>query len=174
MFRSTTVASSSFIATRRSLSRRALSFVTTNPPARSTAAALAIGAGGKQQSLLCPSFSAAPTAALFAAAATTARQPPRFYSTTTATMASVNDVLQSFTTPCVGTDVSLAMQSLADADCVCFDVDSTVINEEGIVSSHDYFMVCFYLLVAGSSSFECRQDTTDSRLTHNTVAFFSP
>ena len=28
----------------------------------------------------------------------------------------------------------LALQTLAEADCVCFDVDSTVINEEGIVS----------------------------------------
>ena len=27
------------------------------------------------------------------------------------------------------------MESLANADAVCFDVDSTVIDEEGIVSS---------------------------------------
>jgi phosphoserine phosphatase len=31
-----------------------------------------------------------------------------------------------------GNDVALAMESLAAADCVCFDVDSTVIDEEGI------------------------------------------
>ena len=32
----------------------------------------------------------------------------------------------------VGQDIPLAISSLATADCVCFDVDSTVINEEGI------------------------------------------
>ena len=32
----------------------------------------------------------------------------------------------------VGNDVDLAILSLVNADCVCFDVDSTVINEEGI------------------------------------------
>lgn len=32
----------------------------------------------------------------------------------------------------VGQDVGLAMESLVYADCVCFDVDSTVITEEGI------------------------------------------
>lgn len=50
-------------------------------------------------------------------------------------MASVDDIINSFTAPLVGTDVPLAMQALLDADCVCFDVDSTVVNEEGIVSS---------------------------------------
>ena len=33
-----------------------------------------------------------------------------------------------------GTDIVGAMESLANADAVCFDVDSTVIDEEGIVS----------------------------------------
>ena len=33
-----------------------------------------------------------------------------------------------------GTDIAGAMESLAKADAVCFDVDSTVIDEEGIVS----------------------------------------
>jgi phosphoserine phosphatase len=32
----------------------------------------------------------------------------------------------------VGQNVELAMEALASADCVCFDVDSTVVNEEGI------------------------------------------
>jgi phosphoserine phosphatase len=32
----------------------------------------------------------------------------------------------------VGNKVALAMESLAAADCVCFDVDSTVVTEEGI------------------------------------------
>ena len=33
-----------------------------------------------------------------------------------------------------GLDVAQAMEALANADAVCFDVDSTVIREEGIVS----------------------------------------
>ena len=33
-----------------------------------------------------------------------------------------------------GTDIVGDMESLAKADAVCFDVDSTVIDEEGIVS----------------------------------------
>jgi hypothetical protein len=33
-----------------------------------------------------------------------------------------------------GIDIAGAMESLANADAVCFDVDSTVIDEEGIVS----------------------------------------
>ena len=37
-----------------------------------------------------------------------------------------------------GQDVPLAMESLATADCVCFDVDSTVIDEEGIDVLADY------------------------------------
>ena len=37
-----------------------------------------------------------------------------------------------------GRDIANAMESLAKADAVCFDVDSTVIQEEGIVS----FRVC--------------------------------
>jgi phosphoserine phosphatase len=35
-------------------------------------------------------------------------------------------------TTLVGNNVALAMESLAAADCVCFDVDSTVVTEEGI------------------------------------------
>jgi phosphoserine phosphatase len=37
-----------------------------------------------------------------------------------------------------GTDVELAMHALSTADCVCFDVDSTVVNEEGIDVLADY------------------------------------
>ena len=35
-----------------------------------------------------------------------------------------------------GQNVQAAMEALAAADAVCFDVDSTVIQEEGIVSCH--------------------------------------
>jgi phosphoserine phosphatase len=38
----------------------------------------------------------------------------------------------------VGTGIPFAMQALAEADCVCFDVDSTVVNEEGIDVLADY------------------------------------
>lgn len=38
----------------------------------------------------------------------------------------------------VGTDIPLAMQTLVESDCVCFDVDSTVVNEEGIDVLADY------------------------------------
>ena len=37
-----------------------------------------------------------------------------------------------------GQDVALAMEALVTADCVCFDVDSTVIAEEGIDVLADY------------------------------------
>ena len=51
-------------------------------------------------------------------------------------MATGEDILASFSTKkkeaWQGQDVALAMESLAKADCVCFDVDSTVITEEGI------------------------------------------
>lgn len=33
-----------------------------------------------------------------------------------------------------GNNIGYAMEMLAKADAVCFDVDSTVIDEEGIVS----------------------------------------
>ena len=63
---------------------------------------------------------------------------PYHSSRTAASSSSVEEIMKSFgsssSSPLVGTDVPLAMQSLLDADCVCFDVDSTVINEEGIVS----------------------------------------
>ena len=50
-------------------------------------------------------------------------------------MLSGEDIMKDFSTPLVGTDIPLAMKTLAEAECVCFDVDSTVINEEGIVSA---------------------------------------
>ncbi|CAB9526521.1 Phosphoserine phosphatase, chloroplastic [Seminavis robusta] len=43
-----------------------------------------------------------------------------------------DDILASFSQPQHGQNVALAMESLATADAVCFDVDSTVIAEEGI------------------------------------------
>lgn len=43
-----------------------------------------------------------------------------------------SDILSSFDTPQTGTNVAHAMEMLAQADAVCFDVDSTVITEEGI------------------------------------------
>lgn len=49
--------------------------------------------------------------------------------------ASGQDILASFgNTEFEGKNVALAMEALANADAVCFDVDSTVIQEEGIVS----------------------------------------
>ena len=41
-----------------------------------------------------------------------------------------------------GNNVGYAMEMLATADAVCFDVDSTVIDEEGIVSH--LFVFCFH------------------------------
>ncbi|KAL7558313.1 hypothetical protein ACA910_019345 [Epithemia clementina (nom. ined.)] len=38
----------------------------------------------------------------------------------------------------IGNDIPLAMESFLKADCVCFDVDSTVIQEEGIDVLADY------------------------------------
>ena len=38
---------------------------------------------------------------------------------------------------CEGLNIAKAMDDLANADVVCFDVDSTVIQEEGIVSVVD-------------------------------------
>jgi len=38
----------------------------------------------------------------------------------------------------VGNDIPAAMEALVNADCVCFDVDSTVVNEEGIDVLADY------------------------------------
>jgi phosphoserine phosphatase len=46
--------------------------------------------------------------------------------------ASGADMMASFSKPLVGNAVADAMAALATADAVCFDVDSTVIQEEGI------------------------------------------
>ena len=65
------------------------------------------------------------------------QQPPAtaFYHTTSlSAMGLGEEMMKEYSSPLVGTDIPLAMQALAEADCVCFDVDSTVINEEGIVS----------------------------------------
>lgn len=49
------------------------------------------------------------------------------------------DILKSFgNKEFEGNNVASAMEALANADAVCFDVDSTVIQEEGIVSFHLY------------------------------------
>lgn len=60
------------------------------------------------------------------------------YSTSSPVMtASGKEIRESFSADkeFFGTDVEGAMEALAKADAVCFDVDSTVITEEGIVSS---------------------------------------
>ena len=60
------------------------------------------------------------------------------FSTSSATTRPIGDgILASFGPGAEfhGTDVAGAMEALAGADAVCFDVDSTVIDEEGIVSS---------------------------------------
>jgi phosphoserine phosphatase len=55
---------------------------------------------------------------------------------------SADDIYQALTSEGskihVGNDVARAMHALATADCVCFDVDSTVIQEEGIDVLADY------------------------------------
>lgn len=42
------------------------------------------------------------------------------------------DMARDFKEPVMGNNPAAAMESLAKADAVCFDVDSTVVNEEGI------------------------------------------
>lgn len=44
-----------------------------------------------------------------------------------------------------GNNVGYAMEMLAKADAVCFDVDSTVIDEEGIVST---FFTVYVIITA--------------------------
>lgn len=53
-------------------------------------------------------------------------------------MVSGEEMIRGFSPPPVGNEVAFAMQSLVESDCVCFDVDSTVINEEGIDVLADY------------------------------------
>ena len=53
--------------------------------------------------------------------------------------ASGSEILSSFGQDFEGKDVASAMEALANADAVCFDVDSTVIQEEGIVSYLYFF-----------------------------------
>eukprot|EP00591_Stephanopyxis_turris_P003760 CAMPEP_0195526594 /NCGR_PEP_ID=MMETSP0794_2-20130614/27752_1 /TAXON_ID=515487 /ORGANISM="Stephanopyxis turris, Strain CCMP 815" /LENGTH=278 /DNA_ID=CAMNT_0040657323 /DNA_START=255 /DNA_END=1091 /DNA_ORIENTATION=- len=56
-----------------------------------------------------------------------------FHSTTKAASSEGIDILSSFNGKTfIGKDVPKAMETLANADAVCFDVDSTVIQEEGI------------------------------------------
>ena len=51
--------------------------------------------------------------------------------------ASGAEMMKQFSNP-LGLNVAEAMKTLADSDCVCFDVDSTVVNEEGIDVLADY------------------------------------
>lgn len=54
-----------------------------------------------------------------------------------------------------GLNVESAMEALAKADAVCFDVDSTVIQEEGIVRQILFIyrrFLCFYVNVFISTS----------------------
>jgi len=51
-----------------------------------------------------------------------------------------------------GNNVGYAMEMLAKADAVCFDVDSTVIDEEGIVS---HLFVFAFIDPTHISSIEC-------------------
>jgi hypothetical protein len=51
------------------------------------------------------------------------------------TQAASTDILSNYSgMEFEGNSVGYAMEMLAKADAVCFDVDSTVIDEEGIVS----------------------------------------
>lgn len=51
------------------------------------------------------------------------------------TQAAATDILSNYSgMEFEGNSVGYAMEMLAKADAVCFDVDSTVIDEEGIVS----------------------------------------
>jgi phosphoserine phosphatase len=62
------------------------------------------------------------------------RASRRTFSTTKFAMAGATgaDIMASFSKPLVGNAIADAMTALACADAVCFDVDSTVIQEEGI------------------------------------------
>lgn len=53
-------------------------------------------------------------------------------------MSSASEIMSSLSSPLKGQNVELAVSSLAKADAVCFDVDSTVIGEEGIDVLADY------------------------------------
>jgi len=50
----------------------------------------------------------------------------------TAVAASASEIISTLPSPLVGENLELAIASLTNADAVCFDVDSTVIQEEGI------------------------------------------
>jgi len=65
----------------------------------------------------------------------TGRTVPLMMTTSSPTGDAILESFQSASsssTPLVGRNVALAMETLAKADAVCFDVDSTVIAEEGI------------------------------------------
>ena len=59
----------------------------------------------------------------------------KYHSAKVLSAVSGDDILSSFGDHNFeGKNVASAMEALANADAVCFDVDSTVIQEEGIVS----------------------------------------
>lgn len=67
----------------------------------------------------------------------------RFYSTSTTLHQSAaptpDELLAQYgSTNTIGNSISTALYALATADCVCFDVDSTVLTEEGIDVLADY------------------------------------
>ena len=80
----------------------------------------------------------------------------REYSSSTTLLNSGSDIFESFNRgmDCEkkweGQNIESAMEALANADAVCFDVDSTVIQEEGIVSYKPCIMLYenFYSLSA--------------------------
>lgn len=66
----------------------------------------------------------------------------KFNSSTMLSAVSGSDILASFEgKDFEGNNIAAAMEALANADAVCFDVDSTVIQEEGIVSYVKLFQV---------------------------------
>ena len=75
---------------------------------------------------------------------TTTRTFVRTQMTTSSGSPSGTDMMTAFlqqrpsTTELLGQNVAASMEALVQADCVCFDVDSTVIQEEGIDVLADY------------------------------------
>ena len=73
--------------------------------------------------------------------------PSYLYAATARPLSSTkgSDILASFVSKdkeLEGKNIAHAMEALANADAVCFDVDSTVIQEEGIVSVDLWRVAC--------------------------------
>ena len=92
-----------------------------------------------------------------------------FSSSTALKMTSGHDILSSFSPSqkFIGQNVAAAMESLANANAVCFDVDSTVISEEGIdvlaeyLGKHDEVAELTRKAMEGTTKF---QDALQARL----------